>query len=136
MNRIKELRERRGIQQKELAIDLGVTQPTISNWELGIKVPSARSTQKLAEYFGVSMDYVTGREEQDNQRQTSDPKNEKSALKDKDGFESRAIRLIRAASRLPKEHQTLLLVTLEAAVRAFQNLPQDSAPTIQRSPEN
>ena len=62
MNRIKELREARGIQQKELAIDLEVTQPTISNWESGYKIPSARSTQKIADYFGVSIDYLLGRD--------------------------------------------------------------------------
>jgi len=64
MNRIKELRESKGIQQKELALDLGVTQPTISNWELGIKIPSAKSTRKLADYFGVSVDYLLERDRQ------------------------------------------------------------------------
>lgn len=64
MLRIKELREQREIQQKELAIDLGVTQPTISNWELGRKLPSAKLTQKIADYFGVSVDYVLGRDDE------------------------------------------------------------------------
>ena len=63
MIRIKELREAKGIQQKELAIDIGVSQPTVSDWESGRKVPSAKSTQKLADYFGVSVDYLLGRAE-------------------------------------------------------------------------
>lgn len=63
MIRVRELREARGLQQKELAIDLCVSQPTISDWESGRKVPSAKSTQKLADYFGVSIDYLLGREE-------------------------------------------------------------------------
>ena len=63
MNKIKELREKRGIPQKALAIDLGVTQPTICDWESGRKVPSAKSTAKLADYFGVSTDYILGRED-------------------------------------------------------------------------
>lgn len=62
MNRIKELRERAGKQQKELAIDLGVSQPTVSDWESGRKVPSAKSTSKLADYFQVPIDYLLGRE--------------------------------------------------------------------------
>lgn len=61
MIRVRELRESRGIQQKELAIDLGVSQPTVSDWESGRKVPSAKSTAKLADYFGVSVDYLLGR---------------------------------------------------------------------------
>lgn len=67
MTRVRELREAKGIQQKELAIDLGVTQPTISDWESGRKVPSAKSAQKLADYFGVSIDYLLGREEKETQ---------------------------------------------------------------------
>lgn len=61
MIRIRELREAQGLQQKELAIDLGVTQPTISGWESGVKVPSARNTQRIANYFNVSIDYLLGR---------------------------------------------------------------------------
>ena len=55
MNRIKELREKMGIQQKQLAIDLGVSQPTVSEWESGKKVPSVQSAMKLAEYFQISV---------------------------------------------------------------------------------
>ncbi len=62
MIRIRELREANGLQQKELAIDLRVSQPTVSDWESGRKVPSAKSTQKLADYFGVTMDYLLGRD--------------------------------------------------------------------------
>ncbi len=35
MIRIRELREANGLQQKELAIDLRVSQPTVSDWESG-----------------------------------------------------------------------------------------------------
>ena len=63
MNRIKELREMMGIPQKALAIELGISQPTISDWESGRKTPSARSTSRLADFFKVSTDYVLGRDE-------------------------------------------------------------------------
>lgn len=63
MNRIKELREKRGLPQKALAADLGVSQPTICDWESGRKIPSAKSTAKLADYFRVSTDYILGRED-------------------------------------------------------------------------
>jgi transcriptional regulator with XRE-family HTH domain len=62
MNRIKELREKKGLQQKELSIDLGVSQPTISDWESGRKQPSSKSAAKIADYFSVSLDYLLGRE--------------------------------------------------------------------------
>lgn len=62
MNRIKELRGQFGLPQKAFAIDLGVTQPTVSDWESGRKVPSAKSTSKIADYFGVTVDYILGRD--------------------------------------------------------------------------
>lgn len=130
MNRIKELRESRNIQQKELAIDLGVTQPTISNWELGIKVPSARSTRKLAEYFGVSMDYVIGRE---NKSEIPPKQNEQPAPKNGDGFEERALRLIRAAGSLSDEQRDFLLAVLELAV---ERMPRGTPQTERYLPEN
>ena len=39
MNRIRELREQKGLQQKELAVDIGISQPTVSDWESGRKIP-------------------------------------------------------------------------------------------------
>lgn len=64
MVRIKELRQRKNIPQKQLAIDLHVSQPTVCDWESGRKTPSARSTQKLADYFGVTVDYLLGRSDE------------------------------------------------------------------------
>lgn len=58
MNKIRKLREQRGMQQKELALELGVSQPTVSDWEAGRKIPSAKSTMKLAKFFSVSVEYL------------------------------------------------------------------------------
>ncbi len=60
MNRIRQLREAQGKPQKALAFDLGVSQATISDWESGRKVPSAKSTIRLAQYFEVSVEYLLG----------------------------------------------------------------------------
>lgn len=61
MNIVKELRKRAGIQQKELALIVGVAQPTVSEWELNKKDPSGDRLKKLAEYFGVDELVVLGR---------------------------------------------------------------------------
>ena len=61
MTRIKELREAQGLSQKALAIDLHVTQPTISAWESGAKKMSNESATRVADFFHVSMDYLLGR---------------------------------------------------------------------------
>ena len=69
MNRIKELREARNIPQKTLAIELGVSAPTISEWETGKKSPSGKRWKQIADYFGVSVDYVMGREMNDEEQE-------------------------------------------------------------------
>ena len=51
-NRVEEFRERLGLKQKDLAVIIGVTQPTISNIESGKKIPSV----ELAIYISRALD--------------------------------------------------------------------------------
>ena len=59
--RIKELRKRRNITQLKLAMDLHTTQNTISRYESGEREPGISELVKLADYFGVSVDYLLER---------------------------------------------------------------------------
>lgn len=61
MNIVKELRKRKGIQQKELALIVGVAQPTVSDWESNKKDPSGERLKKLAEYFDVDELVILGK---------------------------------------------------------------------------
>lgn len=61
--RIHELRTARGINQVKLGEILGVTKQSVSNWENDNIQPSIEILMKLAEYFGVSTDYLLGLEE-------------------------------------------------------------------------
>lgn len=61
MNIIRELRKKKGIQQKELAIIVGVAQPTVSDWESGRKDPSGERLKRLAEFFQVDELVVLGK---------------------------------------------------------------------------
>ena len=59
--RLRDLREDRDLKQKELAELLKVHQTTYSDYELGrLNIPIA-SLHILADYYGVSMDYLLGR---------------------------------------------------------------------------
>ena len=107
--RIRELRERREIAQKALAIDLGVSQATVSNWESGHKVPSARSTRRLADYFGVSMDYLMGYDDTE-PVQTSEEQKKTRPPKKEDGPENERVRaIIQIAEQLDPDRQAMLL---------------------------
>jgi len=60
MNRITELRKNKKISQKELGELLGVAQNTVCNWENGRREPEYEMLLKLANFFGVSTDYLLG----------------------------------------------------------------------------
>lgn len=60
MNNLKQLRKKKGLTQQGLAEKLGVTYRTIQNWESGLNQISIGKAKQLAEYFGVSVDYLLG----------------------------------------------------------------------------
>ena len=60
--RIKNLRESRGLSQEGLGKILGVDRTTIVKWETGASRPT-RSLKRLAHYFNVTTDYILGNEE-------------------------------------------------------------------------
>ena len=56
----------------------GVTQTSLSNWKSGRNTPSTKTLQKIADYFGVTVDYLmTGQED-------SSPKEKSSELTARD----------------------------------------------------
>lgn len=61
MNRIKLLRTQKGITQEELGRILNVQKAAISKYELNIATPSPESLKIMADYFGVTIDYLLGR---------------------------------------------------------------------------
>ena len=61
-NRIKKLRKQAKLSQQTLADQIGVFRNTISNWETGYSQISLENAKKLAEYFGVTIEYLLGSE--------------------------------------------------------------------------
>ena len=61
MERIKELREAKGLNQQGLAIKLNVSQSSISYYETGERKPDLDALIQLSDYFDVSIDYLVGR---------------------------------------------------------------------------
>ena len=64
-NRIKEVRERNGLTQSELAKKLGLTRSGVNAWEMGISIPSAQYLIGLSKLFKVSVDYLLGLNEKE-----------------------------------------------------------------------
>ena len=64
--RLKELRKKRGISQVRLALDLNTTQNSISRYETGERQADYDMLIAIADYFGVSIDYLLGRTDNPN----------------------------------------------------------------------
>lgn len=61
--RLKQLRQKRGISQLKLAMDLGMNQNSISRYESGEREADYQTLIRLADYFNVSIDYLLERTE-------------------------------------------------------------------------
>ena len=61
MERLKQLREAKVLTQLRLAMELNVSQETISGYEIGKAVPPAEMLIKLADALDSSVDYILGR---------------------------------------------------------------------------
>jgi repressor LexA len=60
MNNIRKARTKAGISQKEIALTLGVAQPTVSIWESGEQNPTAKNLLQLSKMLSCSVDYLLG----------------------------------------------------------------------------
>lgn len=63
MNRIKEMRKAKGYTQEKLATLLHTTQANLSGWEAGKWKPDTEAVAQMADIFGVSVDYLLGRDD-------------------------------------------------------------------------
>lgn len=64
MSAINDLRKKSGLSQKEFAGLFNVHQTAVSQWETGKTTPDKETLIKIADYFGVSIDYLLGNTEQ------------------------------------------------------------------------
>ena len=64
-----QLLDRTGKKASDVAKATGIPSSTFSDWKKGKSSPKAEKLQKLADYFGVSVDYLmTGKEELDEKK--------------------------------------------------------------------
>lgn len=58
-----DLRKEYKVSQQKIATTLGVAQQCVSLWEKGLSEPTLSNLMGLADFFGVSLDYLVGRKE-------------------------------------------------------------------------
>lgn len=62
MNKIRELREQKGLSMIELGLQIGVSDAAICKWENENHEPKATYIVRLADFFGCTTDELLGRE--------------------------------------------------------------------------
>ena len=60
-NNLRKLRKEKGLSQIAVQMQTGIEQALISNYENGERVPPTETLMQLADFYGVSMDYIMGR---------------------------------------------------------------------------
>lgn len=59
--RLKQLREKRGLSQRELAKQINMAHSTLGMYEIGEREPDFNTVSKLSSFFNTSVDYLLGR---------------------------------------------------------------------------
>ena len=60
-NNLRKLRKEKGLSQLAVQMQTGIEQALISKYENGERVPPTETLMQLADFYGVSMDYIMGR---------------------------------------------------------------------------
>lgn len=77
------LLQKHGISAYKVSKETGVSQSTLSDWKRGISTPKQDKLQKIADYFGVTIDYLmTGKENTEKKEPALTAKDERDIAKD------------------------------------------------------
>ena len=80
-----QLLQKNGVTSYKVAKEAGVTQTALNNWKSGRSTPTTKTLQKIADYFGVTIDYLmTGKDVSAPQELT--PKDNRDIAKDLDSI--------------------------------------------------
>lgn len=61
--RLRELRDKAGVSQDEVAEKCEISRVTLARYENGTRTPVLKNAAKLAAYYGVDTDYLMGKKE-------------------------------------------------------------------------
>lgn len=113
------LLKKNGVTAYKVAKESGVTQTALSNWKTGKSTPTTKTLQKIADYFGVTIDYLmTGKEEEWEPSLTAkDEKDIKNALDDFKNQLRTDTGIMYDGEPLDEEDQEAILAAIEVAER-------------------
>ena len=102
-----ELLQRNGVSTYQVSKATGIAQSVFLSWKNGISKPKADKLKKIADYFGVSTDYLLGRDEK--APAPEEPEQEQDAIDAE--FADRVSRLSESGREALSRYLDLLLKT-------------------------
>lgn len=100
---IKALRTKRGLTQEKMADFLGISFQAVSKWERGETVPDIYMIPVIADFFGVSTDFLLGHNDEHRRQEVEEYINQYYTLWNEGKFEELLKILRNAAKKYPSE---------------------------------
>lgn len=118
-----------GVTAYKVSKDTGITQSTLSDWKRGRSTPKSENMKKIADYFGVTVDYLmTGNNEEKFEPKLT-PKDErdiaKTLEKTLEQLESEQGALMFDGRPLDDETKELLRISLENTARMAKKIAKE-----------
>ena len=77
------LRDKRGLKDSDVARQACISKSTFSDWKAGRSKPGLKKLQRIADFFGVPVDYIlTGKENEERTNSIIDIKDELERMRD------------------------------------------------------
>ena len=80
-DKIRTIREKKGISMRQAALDMGFPYTTYVNYEKNVSEPNSEAIVKIAVYYGVSADYLLGVEQSEQKECPSPVEDEREAYR-------------------------------------------------------
>lgn len=112
--RFEQLLKERGISTYRVAKDTKITTSLFSQWKSGKNQPKTSTLQKIADYFGVSIEWLLGNTEV---RNIPDPKSGGALVINENPLSANERELIDMYRQLPPELQKMIADNIKACYR-------------------
>ena len=118
-----------GVTAYRVSKETGVTTATLTSWKQGKYTPKREKLQKIADYFGVTVEYFTGKEKNDDPHELT-AKDERDIAKDMESIRNKLLNgsdgpLSYDGEPIPEEDAELLLGQIELMMRRLKPINKE-----------
>lgn len=118
-----------GVTAYRVSKETGVTTATLTSWKQGKYTPKREKLQKIADYFGVTVEYFTGEEKNDDLHELT-AKDERDIAKDMENIRNKLLNgsdgpLSYDGEPIPEEDAELLLGQIELMMRRLKPINKE-----------